>query len=156
MDLPIPDYDQLPLTDLRHRIRALDEDRLRALFDHETAHGNRIPVLEVLHARLRDLRHGAEPSGGDPANAPAVTGTQGGSRVEESTAAEPGRPGGHLVTKGRGCKKLASRLGRAVRDDVGGDQTYIASWNQAVSSTASRTNWRPWSAMYVDCVGNLV
>jgi hypothetical protein len=99
MDLPIPDYDQLPLTDLRHRIRALDEPQLRALFDHETAHGNRIPVLEVLHARLRELTHGAEPSSGDPGKSPGVTGTPGGSPVQESTAAEPDTPLRH----GRGA-----------------------------------------------------
>lgn len=69
-DLPIADYDQLPITELRHRIRALDEPALRAVFEHETEHGNRIPVLEVLHARLNELTHGAEPSPGDPANAP--------------------------------------------------------------------------------------
>lgn len=97
MDLPIPDYDQLPLTEIRHRIRALDEPTLRSLFDHETAHGNRIPVLEVLHARLRELTHGAEPSGSNPNNAPRVTGTVGGSSVQESTAAEPGTPLRHGV-----------------------------------------------------------
>jgi hypothetical protein len=97
MDLPIPDYDQLPITELRHRIRALDEPQLRALFDHETAHGNRIPVLEVLHARLRELTHGAEPSSGDPSKSPGVTGTPGGSPVQESTAAEPGTPLRHGV-----------------------------------------------------------
>ena len=98
MELPLPDYDQLPLNELRHRIRALEEGPLRLLFDHETAHGNRIPVLEVLHARLRELRHGAEPSGGDPAKTPGVTGTPGGSRVQESTAAEPGKPLRHGVS----------------------------------------------------------
>jgi hypothetical protein len=81
-ELPIPDYDQLPLNDLRHRIRALEEGPLRALFDHETAHGNRIPVLEVLHARLKELTHGGEPSSGDPAKA---------------TAAQPGTPLRHGV-----------------------------------------------------------
>lgn len=96
-DLPIPDYDQLPLTDLRHRIRALDEPQLRLLFDHETEHGNRIPVLEVLHARLKELTHGAEPSSGDPQNAPGVGGTPGGSSVQESTAAEPNTPLRHGV-----------------------------------------------------------
>ncbi len=96
-ELPITDYDQLPLTDLRHRIRALDEGALRAVFDHETAHGNRIPVLEVLHARLRELTHGAEPSSGDPSNAPGVTPTPGGSPVQESTAAQPGTPLRHGV-----------------------------------------------------------
>ncbi|HEX2213887.1 MAG TPA: hypothetical protein VHH12_10655, partial [Mycobacterium sp.] len=28
-DLPIPDYDQLPITEVRHRIRSLDEPQLR-------------------------------------------------------------------------------------------------------------------------------
>ena len=67
-ELPIPDYDQLPLTELRHRVRSLDDSQLKTLFDHETAHGNRIPVLEVLHARSKEIHHGAEPSSGDPAN----------------------------------------------------------------------------------------
>lgn len=96
-DLPITDYDQLPITELRHRIRALDEPQLRAVFDHETEHGNRIPVLEVLNARLRELTHGAEPSSGDPANAPGVRGTPGGSPVQESTAAQAHPPLRHGV-----------------------------------------------------------
>jgi hypothetical protein len=96
-ELPLQDYDQLPLTELRHRIRALDEGQLRGLFAHEEAHGNRIPVLELLHARLRELTHGAEPSSGDPANAPGVTPTSHGSPVKESTAAEPGTPLRHGV-----------------------------------------------------------
>lgn len=96
-ELPLQDYDQLPLTELRHRIRALDEGQLRGLFAHEESHGNRIPVLELLHARLRELTHGAEPSSGDPANAPGVTQTSHGSAVKESTAAEPGTPLRHGV-----------------------------------------------------------
>src|SRR4051812_31243262 len=40
MELPLPDYDQLPLNELRHRIRALDEGQLRRLFEHEEAHGH--------------------------------------------------------------------------------------------------------------------
>ncbi|MGV0656560.1 hypothetical protein ABQE48_22130 [Mycolicibacterium thermoresistibile] len=98
-ELPIPEYDQLSLNDVRHRIRSLDENQLQRIFDHETEHGNRIPVLEVVHARLRDLRHGAEPSGGNPANAPGVTGAAGGSSVKESTAAEPGTPLRHGVAR---------------------------------------------------------
>ena len=89
-DLPLADYDQLPLNELRHRIRGLEEGQLRSLFEHETEHGNRIPVLEVLHGRLRELRHGAEPSSGDPANAPGAAKTPHGSPVSETTAAEPG------------------------------------------------------------------
>ncbi len=91
-ELPIPDYDQLPLTELRHRIRSLDDGQLKTLFDHETAHGNRIPVLEVLHARSKEIHHGAEPSSGDPAKTPRVSGAPGGSAVSEATAAEPSSP----------------------------------------------------------------
>jgi hypothetical protein len=70
---------------------------LRRLFDHETEHGNRIPVLEILHARLKELHDGAEPSGGDQSNAPGVTPTPAGSPVQEATAAEPGTPLRHGV-----------------------------------------------------------
>lgn len=96
-ELPIPDYDQLALNDLKHRIRALDEGQLRALFEHENSHGNRVPVLEVLHARLRELTHGAEPSSGDPASGPGAASTSHGSAVSESTAAEPNSPLRHGV-----------------------------------------------------------
>ena len=75
MELPLPDYDQLPLNEIRHRIRMLDEAQLRTLFEHETEHGNRIPVLELMHARLKELTHGADPSPGDPANTPGATST---------------------------------------------------------------------------------
>jgi len=105
-ELPIPDYDQLPITELRHRIRGLEEAPLRALFDHETEHGNRIPVLEILHARLKELHGGAEPSQGDPAKTPRVTGARGGSPVSEATAASPTSPlrhgdAGQTSTRGK-------------------------------------------------------
>jgi hypothetical protein len=96
-ELPLPDYDQLPLNELRHRIRSLDEQQMRLLFEHEEAHGNRIPVLELLHARLRELTHGAEPSPGDPSGGPGATKTPHDSPVKESTAAEPGTPLRHGV-----------------------------------------------------------
>ena len=65
-ELALPDYDQLSLAALRHRIRALDEDSLRAVLVHECGHGARVPVLEVLEARLGELEKGAKPSAGDP------------------------------------------------------------------------------------------
>jgi hypothetical protein len=69
-ELPVPDYDHLPLGNLEHRIRTLDADALAALLDHEREHGDRAPVVQVLSARLDALRSGrAEPSGGDPAGA---------------------------------------------------------------------------------------
>ena len=85
----------MPLNEMRHRIRMLEEGQLRTLFEHETEHGNRIPVLEVC-MRLRELTHGAEPSPGDPA-ARRRAKTPGGSPVQESTAAEPGTPLRHGV-----------------------------------------------------------
>ncbi len=69
-DLPLPDYDHLPLETLRQRIRALDADQLTTVLTYEHEHGDRLPVTEALRIRLEQLRAGAEPSGADPA-APA-------------------------------------------------------------------------------------
>lgn len=96
-DLPLPDYDQLSLGDLRHRVRSLTEDQLTTLVEHEQAHGNRAAVLQQLHTRLDQLRGGASPSEGNPQNTPPVTGAQHGSPVQESTAAEPNTPLRHGV-----------------------------------------------------------
>ena len=71
-DLPLPDYDQMSLGDLRSRIRALDAAALDAVMTYEAGHAARVPVLEVLEARSRELADGAEPSGGNPSNAPAA------------------------------------------------------------------------------------
>jgi hypothetical protein len=105
-DLPLPDYDQLALGDLQHRVRSLDEDQLAALIDHERAHGDRVGVLEILRTRLEQLHSGAQPSPGEPSRTPEVTGTKGGSTVAQSTAAEPNTPLRHGVaaqtpTRGR-------------------------------------------------------
>lgn len=96
-DLPLRDYDQLSLGDLRHLVRSLEEAQVAILMDHERAHGQRTAVLRVLDARLDELRGGAEPSGGDPRNAPEVHGTGHGSTVQEATAAEPNTPLRHGV-----------------------------------------------------------
>lgn len=65
-ELPVPDYDHLPLGSLTHRIRSLDSGGLQQLVDYERGHGARVPVLQVLRARLDALERGAEPSGGGP------------------------------------------------------------------------------------------
>ena len=65
-DLPLPDYDQLPLGSLEHRVRTLDAAGVTTLCDYEQAHGRRQPVVTVLEQRLAALREGAEPSGGSP------------------------------------------------------------------------------------------
>lgn len=66
---PLPDYEHLTTGDLAARIRSLDSGALRTLIAHEEAHGDRLPVLEVLRHRLADVEDGAELSGGDPAAA---------------------------------------------------------------------------------------
>lgn len=105
-DLPLPDYDQLALGDLQHRVRSLDEDQLHTLMNHESGHGDRAGVLQILQARLAELGQGAEPSPGDPSRTPEVTGSKGGSPVQQSTAAEANTPlrhgvAGQTPTRGR-------------------------------------------------------
>ncbi|QCW49803.1 hypothetical protein FE634_04150 [Nocardioides dongxiaopingii] len=65
-ELPLPDYDHLPVGSLGHRIRSLDADGVTALLDYERAHGDRLPVVQVLQHRLTELEDGAPTSGGDP------------------------------------------------------------------------------------------
>jgi hypothetical protein len=65
-ELPLPDYDHLPIGSLQHRIRTLDVDGLERLIVYEEAHAHRLPVLELLRHRLEELRAGATPSGGAP------------------------------------------------------------------------------------------
>jgi hypothetical protein len=65
--LPIPEYDHLPLGSLESRIRTLDESGLEMLLVHESEHGDRAPVMNVLRQRLEALREGAQPSAGDGA-----------------------------------------------------------------------------------------
>jgi hypothetical protein len=64
---PIPDYDHLPEGALAHRIRSLPAESLRRLLDYEQAHGNRLPVVQLLEQRMHALQSGqAMPSPGDP------------------------------------------------------------------------------------------
>jgi hypothetical protein len=98
-DLPIPDFDQLSLGDVRSRIRSLDEAGLQAVLNHEAGHAARVPVLEILEARQRELEGGAAPSSGDPHRAPPVGGAAGGSPVQQSTAAEANTPLRHGVAQ---------------------------------------------------------
>src|SRR6478735_7478644 len=71
---PIPDFDHLPLPAVSHRIRALDLAQLDELMEHEQAHGNRLPVLEVMRSRRRELEEGATRSGGDQGDVHPETG----------------------------------------------------------------------------------
>ncbi len=64
--LPLPDYDHLPVGSLEGRIRSLDADGLTALLEYGHAHGNRLPVPQLLERRLEAVRGGAELSEGSP------------------------------------------------------------------------------------------
>lgn len=85
--LPLPDYDHLPVQGLISRIRTLDATGLQTLLDHERGHANRLQVVTAMEHRLRALQEGAQPSGGDPA-APAAddpVAASAGSKVSEAT-----------------------------------------------------------------------
>lgn len=97
--LPIPDYDHLPVTGLAHRIRSLEADQVDSLLSYERAHGDRLPVLQVLEVRLQELAEGAGPSDGDaaglaPAQAPPP---DGGSKVSPQTQGPVQNPPSHGV-----------------------------------------------------------
>jgi hypothetical protein len=57
-ELPLPDYEHLPLETLKHRIRMLDANGVQKLLDYERAHGNRLPVVQAMETWLEELREG--------------------------------------------------------------------------------------------------
>jgi len=96
-ELPIPDYDHLPIGSLGHRIRSLDPDGLATLVAYEREHGGRLPVLQVLESRLDAVRSGAETSDGAPdAFAPErAPSAAGGSPVTPATSGPAMNPPSH-------------------------------------------------------------
>jgi hypothetical protein len=69
-ELPLANYDQLPVGTVEHRIRSLDAEELETLLAYEHEHADRAPVIRVLDERLAQVRSGSEPSpGGGPAMA---------------------------------------------------------------------------------------
>lgn len=64
--LPLPDYDQLPIGGLESLVRSLSAQDVEELLAYERTHADRVPVTEVLTARLEQLEAGAEPTSGDP------------------------------------------------------------------------------------------
>jgi hypothetical protein len=96
-DLPLPDYDHLPVGSLISRIRTLDAGGLQTLLEYEQGHANRVQVVSAMQNRLTGLREGAQPSGGDPAEVrpEAPPPPAGGSEVSEATAGPPINPPSH-------------------------------------------------------------
>lgn len=94
-DLPLPDYDHLPLGTLPTRINGLDESGVAQLLEYERAHGDRLPVVQVLENRLDALRNGAEPSGPENPDTPERTSNRHGSPVSPETTGPPVNPPSH-------------------------------------------------------------
>jgi hypothetical protein len=99
-ELPLPDYDGLPIASIESRIRSLDADGVALVLEYEREHAHRVQVVQLLEHRLEALRSGdAVPSGGDPA-APApeaAPGPAGGSAVSTATMGPPQNPPSHGV-----------------------------------------------------------
>lgn len=93
-ELPLPDYDHLPVGGVESRIRSLDADQLATVLAYEKAHGDRLPVVQVLERRLEQLRGGAQPTGGDPTGErpEAPAGAAGGSNASPQTEGPPINP----------------------------------------------------------------
>ncbi|GHE57164.1 hypothetical protein GCM10014715_07810 [Streptomyces spiralis] len=88
--LPLPDYDHLPLGALESRVRSLSAEEVEELLAYERTHADRVPVTEVLTARLEQLRSGAQPTPGDPtALRPEQAAGQAGSQVTPATSPQP-------------------------------------------------------------------
>lgn len=97
-DLPLPDYDQLPVGTIAHAIRALSENDLVRLLEYESDHADRVQVKQILAARLEEVAAGDTPSPGGPVPGPRQ-GTDGEQPlpVRPDTAAEPINPPPHGV-----------------------------------------------------------
>ncbi|NHD18147.1 MULTISPECIES: hypothetical protein [Actinopolyspora] len=94
--LPIPEFDELPLTTMQHRIRSLEEEQLNTLVEHERAHADRPQVLELLNTRLEELRAGATPTeGGEGKPADQPEHGRGGSDVTPKAPRSSDRPTMH-------------------------------------------------------------
>lgn len=96
-DLPLPDYDHLPLGSLVQRVRTLDAAGVAQVLAYERAHGDRLPVTQALEQRLGELDGGAEPSGGSPLGvAPEKAGPPAAPReTSMATDAPPNNPPSH-------------------------------------------------------------
>ncbi|WP_338899930.1 hypothetical protein WBG99_33405 [Streptomyces sp. TG1A-60] len=104
--LPLPDYDHLPLGSLESRVRALTAEEVEEVLAYERTHAGRLPVTQLLAARLDQLHAGAEPTSGDPgALRPEQHDRSSGSPVSPTTSPEPMGPPPHGTPDQRGKPK---------------------------------------------------
>ncbi|MFJ4851537.1 hypothetical protein [Streptomyces sp. NPDC088733] len=55
-ELPIPDYKHLPRISVEGRVGTLDQDGAQKVLRYEREHRDRTPVIQLLIARLQQLR----------------------------------------------------------------------------------------------------
>jgi hypothetical protein len=96
-ELPLADYDHIPSGTLASRLSGLDEGGVGQLLEYERAHGNRLPVVQILEHRLGQLKGGTEPTGSSTPPTPEVSGTGGGSKVTPATSGPAVNPPPHGV-----------------------------------------------------------
>jgi hypothetical protein len=96
-ELPLPDYDHIPLGTLPSRISGLDQDGINQLLAFEREHGNRLPVIQVLESRLGQLHDGAQPTAATGTDTPEVDATAIGSPVSPQTQGPPVNAPAHGV-----------------------------------------------------------
>lgn len=58
-ELPLPNFDEMSLGDIQHKVRSLTRDEVEAVLTYEAGHAARVPVLEIVEARMRELEDGA-------------------------------------------------------------------------------------------------
>ena len=103
---PLADYDHLPLGGLKSRIRSLTGEEVEEVLAYERAHADRLPVTELLTARLEQLGAGAEPASGDLDGVPPRhTRHRTDSRVSPATSPEPSGPPPHGTPDQQGKPK---------------------------------------------------
>jgi hypothetical protein len=91
-ELPLADYDHIPLGTLPSRITALDEGALQVLLTYEREHGNRLPVTLVLEQRLDAVKGGAKLADNPAQGMPEMGQAQSGSPVTPATSGPPINP----------------------------------------------------------------
>lgn len=103
-ELPLPDYDHLPVGSLEQRIRTLDAHGVAQVLAYERAHAARLPAIQVLERRLEEVEAGAPTSGGAPdAERPeSSAGPSGGSPVSPETQGPPIEQPAHGDPSNRG------------------------------------------------------
>ena len=90
-NLPLRDYDHLPLASLAQRIRSLSAGELTQLLRYEQDHANRPAAVQAFEARLSELAAGQSPTGGRGQTGPDWPGPpSGGSPAGPETAGRPG------------------------------------------------------------------